>query len=340
MRALLLEKYHHLTIVTRPNPEPQAREVVVRIHAAGICGSDVHGYDGSSGRRVPPIVMGHEAAGEIVQCGAEVAGWSVGDRVTFDSTVYRLDDWYSRRGDYNLSDGREVFGVSPGTYRRDGALAELLAVPEHILYRIPDTVSYDHAAMVEPFAVSAHAISLGPSLLGQTVAVVGCGTIVLAAIQLAVAAGAGQVVAMDPDSSRHEVAGRCGATYVIAPDDAELVREITDGRGADIVIEAVGAQSPLATAISSVRRGGTVLLIGNIASEATIPYQRVVTEQIRLQGSCAIAGEYQEVLALMQSDRLQPELLISARAPLDEGPAWFERLHQREPGIIKVILQP
>jgi threonine dehydrogenase-like Zn-dependent dehydrogenase len=113
--------------------------------ACGICGSDIHGLDGSTGRRIPPLIMGHEASGGIADTGRKVGGWKQGERVTFDSTVYPLDNWYNQRGLYNLSDRREVLGVSPGDDRRHGAFAEYVAVPSHILYRIPDAVSFEQA---------------------------------------------------------------------------------------------------------------------------------------------------------------------------------------------------
>lgn len=339
MQALVLTEYGKLEVLQRDDPVPADNEVLVSIRSVGICGSDVHGYDGSSGRRIPPIIMGHEASGVITAVGEKVGGWRIGDRVTFDSTVYQTDDWYSMRGQYNLSDGREVVGVSPGPYRRDGAFAQLLTLPHHILYRIPDGVSFDQAAMVEPFGVSAHALSLAPGVLGEAVAVVGCGTIGLAAIQLALAAGAHPVFGIDPEPSRREAAAASGADP-LDPTEIEVIREHTDGRGADVAIEAVGSSPALATAIDSVRRGASVIIIGNIAAEATIPLQKIVTEQICLQGSCAITGEYEQVLALMQAGKIDVGPLLSAHGALEEAPRWFERLHAREPGLIKVMLHP
>ena len=142
MKALVLEDYNALVYNDVPKPEYEPDEVLIRVKACGICGSDVHGMDGSSGRRIPPLIMGHEASGEIVETGSEVKYWCIGDRVTFDSTIYKLEDWYTRKGLYNLSEGRIVLGVSPGEYRRHGAFAEYVAVPHHVLYEIPEKVSF------------------------------------------------------------------------------------------------------------------------------------------------------------------------------------------------------
>lgn len=346
MQALVLTDTSTLEISDRPRPEPGPGEVRVAVRAVGVCGSDVHGYDGSSGRRVPPLVMGHEASGVIDAVGDGVTGWRPGDRVTFDSTVYRLDDWYTRRGQYNLSDGREVLGVATNEFRRDGCFAEYVVMPSHILYRVPDGVAFEHAALVEPYGVAMHAVRLGEVEPGGTAVVVGCGTIGLCIVQVLAAAGLRTIVAVDLDEGRRGLAREMGATHEADPratgDDGvrEMCAETTAGRGADYAFEAVGSSAPLNTAIASVRRGGTVVLVGNISPEATIPMQKIVTQQIRLQGSCAIAGEYDQVLALLAAGRLRPQLLVSAVAPLSEGASWFTRLHDAEPGLIKVVLQP
>src|SRR5215471_7439819 len=129
MKALLLSEYRQLAITDLPTPEPDRDEVLVRVAACGICGSDVHGYDGASGRRIPPIVMGHEAAGVIAALGSGVRDFQEGDRVTFDSTIYCGACTNCARGDINLCNRRQVLGVSCGDYRRNGAFADFVAVP-------------------------------------------------------------------------------------------------------------------------------------------------------------------------------------------------------------------
>src|SRR5882762_7593397 len=140
MKGLLLKQYMDLEVTDLPQPEIGPGDVLVRVRACGICGSDIHGYDGSTGRRIPPLVMGHEAAGEIAQVGAAVRNFRAGDRVTFDSTVScgRCD--YCARGRINLCDNRMVLGVSCGEYRRHGAFAEYVAVPARILYPLPPSL--------------------------------------------------------------------------------------------------------------------------------------------------------------------------------------------------------
>ena len=191
-----------LEVADLPKPEVGPRDVLVRVKACGICGSDVHGLDGSTGRRIPPLVMGHEAAGVIAEAGRNVSGWKEGDRVTFDSTVSCGYCAFCRRGDINLCDNRQVIGVSCGDYRRHGAFAEYVAVPENILYRLPDSLSFDHAALIEAVSIAVHAVNLTPHAMGDTAVVVGSGMIGQLTIQAAKVAGFGRVFAVDVDDAK------------------------------------------------------------------------------------------------------------------------------------------
>src|SRR5690242_18449881 len=158
MKALVLEDYKRFAYEDVPTPTPGNRDVLVAVKACGICGSDVHGMDGSTGRRRPPIIMGHEASGVVAQIGKNVNGWKEGDRVTFDSTIYCGECDFCRRGEINLCERRRVLGVSCEDYRQDGAFAEFLPVPQRVLYRLPSDVPFDHAALIEPFAIALHAV--------------------------------------------------------------------------------------------------------------------------------------------------------------------------------------
>ena len=218
-----------------------------------------------------------------------------------------------------------------------------MAVPRRIVYRLPANLSYEQAALIEAVSVAVHAVNLTPLSMGASAVVVGSGMIGLLAIQALRAAGCTRVAAVDPEESRLQVARQLGATETINPkaaDAAAAVRELTGGRGADVAIECVGATDPIRTAIASVRKGGAVTLVGNIAPTIDLPLQAVVTRQIRVQGSCASCGEYPASIDLMAKGAIRVDPLISAVAPLAEGPAWFGRLYRHEPGLMKVILQP
>src|SRR5690349_20978553 len=333
MQALLLKEYMQLELVGMPTPEIGADDVLVRVRSCGICGSDVHGLDGSTGRRIPPLVMGHEAAGVIEAVGKEVQGWREGDRVTFDSTVSCGLCHFCRRGEINLCDNRQVLGVSCGDYRRNGAFAEYVSVPQNILYRLPEALPFEHAAMIEAVSIAVHAVNLTPRSLGDTAVVVGAGMIGQLTIQAAKVAGFGRVFAVDIDDAKLAMARKLGAddTFNSKTCDAPAeIAERTGGRGADAALEAVGATDPIRTAIASVRKGGAVTLIGNIAPKIELPLQSVVTRQIRLQGSCASSGEYPVCIDLLSSGKIRVDTMISARTGLDEAPRWFERLYKHE----------
>ena len=304
MNALLLSEYKHLEITTLPVPVPEPSDLLVQVAACGICGSDVHGYDGTSGRRIPPIVMGHEAAGIVAAVGSDVSGFAVGDRVTFDSTVYCGVCDFCHKGEMNLCDNRQVVGVSCEDYRRAGAFAEYVAVPARIAYKLPENLAFEEAAMLEAVSVALHAVAVSKLEGSETALVIGAGMIGLLTLQAARAAGCSRVFIADIDATRLKSAKELGADETI------------------------------------LRKGGTVTLIGNITPQVNLPLQKVVSRQIRLQGSCASCGEYPEAMELMAAGKIRVGPLITAVAPLSDGPAWFDRLHSGEPNLMKVVLDP
>lgn len=343
MKALVLKAYNNLVYEEVPDPVIKSSEVLVKIKACGICGSDIHGFDGSTGRRIPPLIMGHEASGIIVNCGSDVSGWKTGDRVTFDSTVYPLDDWFTLEGRYNLSDNREVLGVSPGSYRRNGAFAEYLAVPQHILYKIPDKVTFEQAAMVEAVAVALHSINLSGIRPGDKCAVVGTGMIGIFILKLLKISGASKVIAVDINPKRLEQAKKSGADHIFISTDNDLpvrIMELTSGRGADISFDAVGRSESVNITIDVLRKGGTAVLIGNTSPGIEFPLQKVVTRELKILGSCAIRGEYEVVLDLLETGKITVDDQISAVVPLSDGAIWFNRLYNKEMDLNKVILTP
>jgi L-iditol 2-dehydrogenase len=343
MKALLLSEYNQLDIADLPAPVPGAEEILVRVAACGICGSDVHGYDGTSGRRIPPIVMGHEAAGVVSAVGPGVSKFKPGDRVTFDSTVYCGQCEFCLLGDINLCNNRQVIGVSCGDFRRAGAFAEYVAVPQRISYHLPDALEFQEAAMLEAVSVALHAVRVSDMKGGETALVIGAGMIGLLTLQAAKAAGASRVLIADIDQTRLRRAEKIGADATLLLSGADLVEEIqkqTGGRGVDLVLEAVGREETISASIASVRKGGTVTLIGNISPEVKIPLQVVVSRQIRLQGSCASSGEYPQAMELMAQGKIQVKPLITAVAPLEDGAQWFHRLHSGEPNLMKIVLDP
>jgi L-iditol 2-dehydrogenase len=343
MKALLLEDYKRLALTEVPEPEIGSHDVLVRVQSCGICGSDVHGFDGSSGRRIPPVIMGHEASGTVAKVGAAVERYHEGERVTFDSMISCGRCLFCRQGRPNLCDNRRVLGVSCQEYRRHGAFAEYVAVPDHIVVKIPDSLPFNEAAMVEPVSVAVHAVNITPVRLGETAVVIGAGMIGLLTLQALRNAGCGRIVSVDLEDGRLALAKQLGADDVLnsrSEDIPARIREMTDGLGADVVMEAVGADATVRMAIECARKGGVVTLIGNVTASVSFPLQSVVTREISVFGSCASSNDYPACLALMGRGSIRVAPMISAAVPLERGPEMFDRLYQREPNLTKVILNP
>jgi L-iditol 2-dehydrogenase len=343
MKALVLEEYNKLVYKDMPVPGISETEVLIEVKACGICGSDVHGMDGSSGRRHTPLIMGHEASGIIVARGEQVSSFSEGDRVTFDSTIYCGKCFYCRKGLINLCDNRRVLGVSPKEYRQHGAFAQYVVVPEHILYRLPDGLSFEQAAMVEPVSIAFHAVNLTPISLNDSVVVIGAGMVGLFVVQALRAAGCGTIIAVDIEQSKLDTALKLGADHGLlagAVAVPEAVRGLTENHGAALAVEVVGNTAAVNTAISSLRKGGSLTIIGNLSPTVEFPLQEVVTRQISVNGSCSSCGEYPACLDLIARGVINVDEMISKVAPLAEGADWFRRLYNQEKGLMKVILQP
>ena len=339
----------------RPHRPPGARvhgpagsgarrgDVLVRVKAVAICGSDVHGYTGTTGRRIPPVIMGHEAAGVVEAWGRAPRRGPPGTRVTFDSIVWCGDCPPCRAGRTNLCEIRQTFGVSTPAFRRDGAMAEYVVVPAHLLHRLPDAVSFDAGAMVEPAAVAMHAARISGIVPGDLVVVVGAGLIGNLAMQAARTLGAGAVAIADIVPERLELARRLGADIVIDSsrgDPATVLEQATGRRTADVVLEAVGIQATIDLATALTRPGGSLTLIGNVRPRIEQDLQGIVSGELTVRGSSASAGEYPDCIERIADGRLRVTELISRTQPLADGMAAFEALHRGEPGLMRIVLHP
>ncbi len=343
MKALVHTKPLTFQMEERAVPKHGADELLVRVDSVGICGSDVHGMTGQTGRRIPPIVMGHEAAGVVEAVGAAVTRFKPGDRITFDSTIYCNRCRYCLTGKPNLCSNRKVLGVSCDEYRQDGAMADFVVVPEHIVVPLPEGLAFEKAAMVEPVSIAVHAVERAGIHLGDNVVVIGCGIIGLLTIQAARLAGAGQVIAVDLVDYKLEEARRLGADHAINPkktDAVEAIRALTAGEGADVSLEAVGFAPTVDLAVRCVRKGGRCVMIGNLTPKGEFPLQVVVQRELDVRGTVASAGEYPACLTLIASGRLDVQSLISKVVPLEEAPHWFHLLHEGKERLFKVILKP
>jgi L-iditol 2-dehydrogenase len=343
MRALVHTAPMKFELRDVPVPAYGEDELLVRVKAVGICGSDVHGYTGTTGRRIPPLIMGHEAGGVVEAVGRNVKNASVGDRLTFDSTVYCNQCPACRQGRVNLCANRKVLGVATPAFHRDGAMAEYVVVPWWIIYRLPEAVSFEEAALIEPCSVGLHAARITPIEVNDVVTVVGAGQIGLFAMQGARVKGAGKLVVLDVREERLALARRLGADVTINPSTADVTAEMRKTLGrpdADVVLEAVGTETAVGLALGLTKLGGHVTLIGNVTPRIQVNLQDIVSREITIRGSCAIAGEYRASLDLMAAGRINGRPLISRVMPLGEGQQAFDALHHGEPGLVKIVLKP
>jgi len=339
MKALVYSDWDQLEVRDVPEPKPRPGEVVVRVAVVGICGSELEGFVTRSPRRTPPLIMGHEFCGEIQEVGRGVSGYRPGDRVVVNSVISCGCCQACREGQSHLCPEREVFGM-----KRPGGFAELCAVPVSTLLSLPEKVSLVEGALVEPLANGVHALSLVAQRLPETVLVIGAGTIGLMALQVAKAMGAFRLACADTNERRLEVAHALGAEPVFNPKRGDLVaavREFTRGRGADVVIDAVGASVTRRQAVAASRPGGEVVWIGLHEDATELSGFDVVLGERRVTGSYAVTPrDLQVAIGLFAHGKIQVTPWVRP-FPLAEGARVFRQLVTAPPAeYIKAVLVP
>jgi len=339
MKALVYPAWDHLEVRDVPEPAPRPGEVVVRVAAVGICGSELEGFITRSPRRTPPLIMGHEFCGEIEEVGEGVSGYRPGDRVVVNSVISCGRCEACRDGQTHLCPDREVFGM-----KRPGGFAELCAVPVATLLPLPEKVSPVEGALVEPLANGVHALSLVAQRLPETVLVIGAGTIGLMALQVAKAMGAFRLACADTNERRLEVAHALGAEPVFNPARGDLVaavREFTRGRGADVVVDAVGASVTRRQAVAASRPGGEVVWIGLHEDATEVSGFDVVLGERRVSGSYAVTPrDLRTAIGLFAHGKIEMAPWVKP-FPLAEGARVFRELVTAPPeDYIKAVLLP
>ncbi|MDX6539306.1 MAG: L-iditol 2-dehydrogenase [Gaiellales bacterium] len=339
MRALLLDAERHLALVDLPLPLlERPDDVLVRVHAVGVCGSDLHGYLGVTGRRVPPLVMGHEATGEVVAAGAGVRHLHPGARVATNTIAACGHCRPCLAGGRSLCENRRILGMSaPGAY------AEYVVWPEDSLPELPDGLSYEAGALAEPLAVALHAINIAAIKPGDVVFIAGGGPIGVLVHLLARLAGAGRIIVSDLHPERLASARAFGADIAVdagREDPVAVAHEATGGSGVDVAIEAVGAGVTARQTIDAVRNAGTVVWLGNSERRIEIDMQAVVTRDLVVRGSYGMTvQEFERALTLLATGRLPVDAIVNRYASLSEGPELFEEL-LAAPATIKCVIRP
>jgi L-iditol 2-dehydrogenase len=338
VKALVYRGPGEMPVEDRPDPVAGPGQVVVAIRASGICGSDVHGFTGATGRRRVGVVMGHEAAGQVVEIGPEVTTTAVGDRVVLRSILPCGVCDRCRHGQPNICEARQGLGM-----HIDGAYAERVLVPEGLLVPLPETLSYEDGALVEPLAVAMHAVNITPFELMDFVVIVGAGAIGLLTLLAARQRGAGSIIVTDRDPHRLGVARMLGADQAIdvsVSDPVAAVAAATNGRGADAVFEAVGIAATVAQSVAAARPGGQVTWIGNSAPEVEMPMQQLVTRELTIRGAYGFVDEFEQAADALASGWIDARRLIECVAPLEDGPDLFRQLAAGSLSAVKVVLTP
>jgi threonine dehydrogenase-like Zn-dependent dehydrogenase len=336
MKAAVCEARETIVIKQVPRPTPGAGEVLVRVKATGLCGSDVDGYTGHHPMIKWPIILGHECSGVIAELGPEVTDWAVGDEVAVEPffTCKRCPACQSGR--YNLCADLRITG-----HQVAGSLAEYVIAEACFVHRKPPNVPFEEAAIAEPVSGSLHAVERCNLRVGDLVVIIGCGTIGSLAMQHALNKGA-EVVVADIQDFKLEVAKSLGGTHVINPVTTDLkarVMELTDGIGADCVIEAVGHPDTLASTVGMVKRGGTVMLIGWSGNE-TDPYNltSVTLDELTVLGTLGFCRDFPVALRLMSRGKVKVAPIISHRLPLERVEEGIRMLRDRVGRTWKIVI--
>lgn len=330
---------------------PPAGQVKVEVAWCGICGTDLHEYLGGplyipadgphplTGAQAP-IILGHEVAGTIVDVGPEVTAFQEGDRVALCPIIGCLECEWCRAGLMGLCPKIAFLGIS----WHSGGLSRYANVYDYMCYKLPPEVSFEVGAMVEPFAATVRAVQQAEVQPGDTVAIVGSGPIGLMALQAALATGPGQVVAFEPAAKRQELAHEMGATAVIDPthqDPVEAIRALTDGAGADVVIECAGVEPTGILAARVARRRGRIVVMGVFEEPAPLDYTDLVYGEKTVKGSMGGYGVFDKAIQMMADGEFKGESLITGQIGVDDIiSGGFDALIKHKEENVKILVAP
>jgi L-iditol 2-dehydrogenase len=335
VRVSTLRGVGDVVLDERPDPQPGPREVLVRVRSVGVCGSDVHYYEhGRIGSYVveQPLVLGHEASGEVVGVGEGVTRLEVGDRVSVEPGVPDFSCEQCLVGRYNLCRGMRFFATPP----IDGAFAELVTVHELFAHRVPDSLSDDAAALLEPLSVGLWACRKGEVSAGSRVLVTGAGPVGLLAVQVALALGAAEVTVTDVSASRLALARELGATATL---DASTTSLEKSGVEPDVLLECSGNPAATGDGVRALSRAGRAVLVGMGGDEMPLPLSRVQERELTVTGTFRYAHTWPTAIALAASGRVALDRLVTGRYGLDEVETALTVVRS-DPATIKPVVEP
>jgi len=342
MKALYYLGEKRMELRDIPAPVPGPGDYSIRVVANGVCGSDFEGYMGRTGRRIPPMIMGHEVSG-VIASKPEGGRYEIGQRVVIFPKDYCGECEYCRRGMVNVCPN----GICMGVMKRNGSMTERLVIGEKYLLPFADTLPFDVAAMTEPLAVAMRSVNkLGDGLIADSkyCVVVGTGTIGLLVISLLKLRGAKNIIVSDASDFRLKVAQRVGADFPVNPtreNFSEAVARITEGAMCGYSVEAVGIAATVGNAIEALRIGGTALWIGNAQKTVEVNMQKIVTTELTIRGNYVYGLEdFAESLKLLEEGKIDVTPIITHHRPLAEGVEVFRQLEDNRDGsMLKVMLE-
>ncbi len=335
MRVSVLRGAGDLAVEERPDPVPGAYDVLVRVAAVGVCGSDVHYFEhGRIGSYVvdQPLVLGHEASGVVEAVGGSVSRLQVGQRVSVEPGVPDFSCAQCLAGRYNLCEGMRFYATPPV----DGAFAELVTVHEQFAHPVPDTLSDDAAALLEPLSVGLWACRKGGVGAGSRVLVTGAGPVGLVAAQAALALGAASVVVTDVNPHRLAIAQELGATDVL---DTGSTSVADTGLAADVLLECSGHPAATADAVRAVAPAGTVVLVGMGGDEIPLPLSRIQERELTVTGTFRYAHTWPAAIALAATGRVQLDRLVTGHYGLDDVRTALT-VARTDPTTVKPVVRP
>ncbi len=338
MKTLLYSAYDRLEIAEAPDPHPGEGELLLRVSACGICGSELEAFRNRSPRRVPPLVLGHEFCGEVMDTGRGVSNFKTGQRVVSHALIGCGECVRCRRGEMNLCAGRQVFGM-----QRLGAFAEFIAVPEKVAVAWPAHLPAEAASLTEVLSNGVHVVNLSKRLNPRKVVILGAGPIGLMTLQAFQALTEAEVLISEIIPERLETAIKLGAKQTINPNMDDLqnaVLDWTDGEGADVVVDAVGLSVTKQQSFPATRPGGATVWIGTHENTITLDSYDITLSERCVQGSYgATMAELQLSVDLLASGKVDGTSWIKA-FPLSEGVTAFERMLAAQGDDIKAVLCP
>lgn len=342
MKTAIIKGPNKMEIQERPMPKPGNQEVLVKVKSVGICGSDIHGFLGLSGkRRLPGLIMGHEASGIVEEIGKDVSILKKGDRVAIDPQIYCGYCYACKHGWQNLCDNMSFIGSSMRNLK-DGAMCEYIVLSLKQLYKIPDDLSFNEAAMLDPVSNALHLFNRAYMEVGDTVAILGTGVIGLILVQVAKLKGAGKIIAVDVSDMRLSLAKAFGADMIVnsnKQNTVDVIMSITANRGVDIVVEAVGLSATYKDAINLASKRGQVLAFGFRDDEISIPLQPLLFKEITIIGNTAFVFEIQPFIYFVSSGRIDVKPIITHVFSLDDVQKAFETAADQFSGAVKVMIE-